>query len=199
MNRFAESPETAAYSQPLMMLRTQFSETAKEILAENSSDSRLGPPSIEHMLNETWKMVTASQIGGGRNETIVVGAEGDTLFPRHIDDMLHMLNQHRPITRTASPHEKPIVGHDTDDPSGLGDGSDLSIIEISPVRADPVDPGVGHDEGLMGIMNVHRIPETLRTNMSQIDENALGIELLHEFSTLDSQTLVATQEVYGRR
>ena len=198
MNRFAESRETGAYSQPLMSLRTQFPERAKKILAQDPSDSRLTPTSIKHVLNEPWKMISTSQIRRWRNETIIVGPKGYALFARDIDDVFHMLDQHRPIVRSASTPEKPVVGHDGNHPASLGDGPDLSVIEITPMRTDAIDSGVRDDERLTGIMDIDRIPETFRSNMSQIDEYALRIKLFDKLTSLWRQTFIPAKKVCRR-
>lgn len=115
------------------------------------------------------------QIGRRDDGAVPITAEHRVVDAESLDDMHQVIGDRRD-GRSALREEAALVHH-ADGAAGIGDGPELLVCEISPMRIDGVYARMGHERRLRRIMDFERIKKSLSSDMREVDEDLSFVEL----------------------
>ena len=75
-----------------------------------------------------------------------------------------------------------------------GDGAELLVVEVAPVRRDTRHPGVRDHHGLRAVVHLEGVEEPLAVDVREVDEDLPRVEGAHVVSAAGGESAVAARE-----
>ena len=102
------------------------------------------------------------------------------LLPSNPDRIFHVLQYHFQIPWSSTTGQEFLRKNNTDRSAGIRYRPNLLIVQVSPMGGNSRNSRVGHDQRQFIRMSIDRIPEAVRVNMRQVDEDSLLIQRLNQ-------------------